>query len=270
MAADFVTYTQRRWTGGIRFIDGPFQAHLDPGPGAVVRSVDLGFKIEKIRLLLVSHSHLDHCCDTSVFIEGMTHGTTKHRGSLIAATSVLSGNEFSKPSVSKYHQSLMSYVFEARPGDHYQVEDIGIQVVKTLHTDPDCVGFVLEFPSVGKIGYISDTSYFDGIVNLYRGMKLLILCTTRPRDAPLKGHLTTDDAAIIVGKSEPEMAVLTHFGMRFLKDSPSAQAKYVQDSTGIKTVAAFDRMVVAIEQSMKVTSLNKRKQKIWRRDGKRR
>ncbi|MCJ7633935.1 MBL fold metallo-hydrolase [Candidatus Bathyarchaeota archaeon] len=266
MAVDFVTYTQRRWTGGIRFIDGPFQAHLDPGPGAVVRSVDAGFSIEKVRLLLVSHSHPDHCCDASVFLEGMTHGTTKHRGSLIAATSVLSGNEFSEPSISKYHQSLMSNVFEAHPGDHYQVEGIGVQVVKALHTDPDGVGFVLEFPGVGKIGYTSDTAYFDGIVDPYQGMKLLILCITRPRKAPLKGHLTTDDAAIIVGSSKPEMAVLTHFGMRILNDSSSAQAKYVQDSTGIQTVAAFDRMVVTLEKSMKITSLENRKQNIWRRD----
>jgi hypothetical protein len=60
------------------------------------------------------------------------------------------------------------------------------------------------------------------------------------------------------------MAVLTHFGMRILNDSPSAQAKYVQDSTGIQTVAAFDRMVVTLKESIKVTSLGK--QNIWGRE----
>jgi glyoxylase-like metal-dependent hydrolase (beta-lactamase superfamily II) len=62
VGADFVTYTQRRWTGGIRLIEGQLQVHIDPGPGAVVRSVDAGLSIESVRLLL-SHSHPDHCGD---------------------------------------------------------------------------------------------------------------------------------------------------------------------------------------------------------------
>jgi len=249
-----VTYTQRRWTGGIRFVDGQFHAHLDPGPGAVVRSVDAGLSVEKVRLLLVSHNHPDHYGDAETFLEGMTHGTTKRRGALIAAKSVLRGNEITEPSVSRYHQSLVSELIEAHPGDHYQTEGINVLAVKALHTDPDAVGYILEFPGVGKVGYTSDTEFFEDVADPYRGVKLLILCVMRPRGAPLKGHLSTEDSEAIVASAKPEMAVLTHFGMRMLNESPAAQAKSIQDSTGVRTVAAFDGMVVSLEEQIKLTS----------------
>jgi len=214
--------------------------------------------VEKIRLLLVSHNHPDHYGDAEVFLEGMTHGTIQRRGTLVAARSVLSGNEATEPSISRYHQSLVSELIAARPGDHHQAEGIGVQVAKALHTDPDAVGYVLEFPRIGRIGYTSDTEFFDGIADPYRGVRLLILCVMRPRGAPLRGHLSTEDAEVIVSSAKPGMAVLTHFGMRMLNENPSVQARYVQDATGIKTVAGFDGMVASLEQEIKVTSLSNR------------
>ncbi len=252
MAAGFVTYTQRRWTGGIRFIDNTLHVHLDPGTGGVVRSVEFGLSLEKIRLLLVSHNHPDHCGDAPIFIEGMTKGTTRHRGALIASRSVLQGNDITEPSIDRYHQSLLRDVIEAHPGDNHNIQGINVQVSKTRHTDPDGVGYVLEFPEVGKIGYTSDTSYFNGIANPYRNVRILILCTTRPRGAPLKGHLTTDDAVKIVNLAKPELAVLTHFGMKILNEYPNDQAKYVQESTGIRTLASFDGMVVSMQKEIKI------------------
>jgi phosphoribosyl 1,2-cyclic phosphodiesterase len=218
----------------------------------------------------VSHDHPDHYGDAEIFLEGMTRGTTQRRGTLMAAKSVLSGNEVAEPSISRYHQSLVSELIEAHPSDYYQVEGMGVRVAKAVHTDPDGVGYVLEFPRIGKIGYTSDTEFFEGIADPYRGVRLLVLCVMRPRGAPLRGHLSTEDAEAIVASAKPEMAVLTHFGMRMLNENPSAQAKYVQDSTGIRTIAGFDGMVVSLEKEMKITSLEYKKQGVRRRSGRRR
>jgi len=147
---------------------------------------------------------------------------------------------------------------------------MGVRVAKAVHMDPDGVGYVLEFPRIGKIGYTSDTEFFEGIADPYRGVRLLVLCVMRPRGAPLRGHLSTEDAEAIVASAKPEMAVLTHFGMRMLNENPSAQAKYVQDSTGIRTIAGFDGMVVSLEKEMKITSLEYKKQGVRRRSGRRR
>ena len=205
----------------------------------------------------MSHNHPDHYSDAEIFIEGMTRGTTQRRGTIIAAKSVLSGNEVTEPAISKYHQSLATELIEAHLGDSYQAEDVGIRVAKAVHTDPDGVGYILDFPSVGGIGYTSDTEFFEGIADPYRGVRLLILCVMRPRGAPLRGHLSTDDAEAIIASTKPEIAVLTHFGMRMLNESPRAQAKYIQDSTGVQTVAGFDGMIVSLGNDVEVKSLSR-------------
>jgi phosphoribosyl 1,2-cyclic phosphodiesterase len=187
----------------------------------------------------------------------MTHGNTRHRGILVAPRSVLTGSDTVEASISKYHQSFVSQLIEAQPGRAYQVEGIRVVATKAMHTDSDGVGFVIDCPGSGTIGYVSDTGSFDGLADQYLGTRLLILCVMRPRGASLRGHLSVDDARDIIASARPNMAVLTHFGMRMLNESPIDQAKYIQVSTGIRTVAGFDGMVLALNGSIEVTSLRR-------------
>jgi len=99
----FATITQKRRTAGIRIISEALNLHLDPGPGALVHSVNEGLDPQKIGAIFVSHSHPDHYTDAEVLIEAMTRGMTRKRGVLAAAKSVLSGNDVCEPSISKYH-----------------------------------------------------------------------------------------------------------------------------------------------------------------------
>ena len=243
----FVTYTQRRWTGGIRLICEGLHVHLDPGPGAIVRSVDAGLSSEKVKLLLVSHSHLDHYADAEIFIEGMTKGTTRRSGTLVAPRSVLQGNGEVERSISDYHQSLVRGVVEAHPGDSFNAEGLAVRVTRAVHTEPSAVGYVLDVPKIGGVGYTSDTEFFDGMTDSYKGLSILILCVLRPRGSPLRGHLSTDDAKEIINTAKPKVAVLTHFGMKMLNANPSLEAAYIQNSTQVRTIAATNGMVISID-----------------------
>ena len=72
---DFATITQKRMTGGFRIedIDGK-NIHVDPGPGALVRTYQFGLNPMKVNILMVSHSHTDHYTDAEVMLEAMTKG----------------------------------------------------------------------------------------------------------------------------------------------------------------------------------------------------
>ena len=76
----FTTITQKWRTAGIRILSEEVNIHLDPGPGALIHSLNMGLNPQKIRAILVSHSHPDHYTDAEVLIEAMTQGTTKRRG----------------------------------------------------------------------------------------------------------------------------------------------------------------------------------------------
>lgn len=247
----FVSYTQLRWTGGIRLLTDKTQIHLDPGPGAIVRSVDSGLSPQKVKALFISHCHPDHCCDAEIFIEAMTRGMTRRGGTLVAPRSVLSGNDVCEASISKYHQRMVKRLIEVKPGDAYSMASFSFTVAKALHSDPDTVGYCFDFPS-GRIGYTSDTQYFEEMSTCYSGARLMILCVLRPKGSSWKGHLSVDDAVKIVKSLQPEVAVITHLGAKMIFEHPLEQAKFIEAQTGIRTIAATDGMRISMNREVEV------------------
>jgi len=256
----FVTVTQRRRTAGLRLVWGDVHIHVDPGPGALVFSNWSRLSPQKLDAVIVTHCHPDHYCDAEVLIEGMTRVTTKRRGVLAASRSVLQGVDDIGPSISSYHQNLVERVVVLEPEVSFEVEGVNVSALRAEHSDPATVGLRLEFPDVGSVGYTSDTAYFDGVSDGYRGVRILILCTMRPRGAPLPLHLSVDDALKILAEARPRCAVLTHFGMRMLNAGPEVEAEYLEAETGIPTVAARDGMQVILSDVIEVRGPRKREE----------
>lgn len=252
----FATITQKRRTGGIRLLSKNFNIHLDPGPGALVYSLEAGLNPQKVTGVLVSHCHPDHCNDAGVFIEAMTRGMTKKRGVLAAAHSVLEGNDTCEPCLAKYHQSTPQMIVDVKPGVSFDIGDLRVTATEARHSDPSTVGFRFETKDVGEVAYTSDTEYFEGIGKLYRNVRLLLLCAMRPAGSPWKGHMTSEDAVKIIEEAEPEMAVLTHFGMKMIFKGPASEARFVQEKTGVPTMAATDGMRLSIGEKLRGRRLN--------------
>jgi len=254
----FATITQKRRTGGIRILQDKINLHLDPGPGALVYSLEAGLDPQKINGVLISHCHPDHYNDAEVLIEAMTRGMTKKKGVLAAATSVLKGNKQCEPSISQYHQSMPEQVIDAKPGEVFNIENLKVHVAEARHTDPDAVGFRFETPDLGDFAYTSDSEYFEGIGKPYQGVRLLLLCVMRPAGSPWKGHMTTDDAIQILEEAKPEMTVLTHFGMQMIFKGPVNEARYIQEKTGIPTIAGADGMHITLGEKIQVQTTKKK------------
>ena len=248
----FATITQKRRTAGIRIISEGLNLHLDPGPGALVHSINEGLDPQKLNAVFVSHCHPDHYTDAEVLIEAMTRGMTIKRGVLAAAKSVLTGNNLCEPSISKYHQQMPQQKIEAVPNMKFQVGDVNVLATEARHTDPDTVGFRFETRDFGDFAYTSDTEYFEGIGKYYEGVRLLVLCVMRPAGRPWKGHMTTNDAIKIVEETRPELAVLTHLGMQMIFKGPASEAKLIKEKTGVPTVAAVDGMRINFAETISV------------------
>ena len=247
----FVTITQKRRTAGIRIIGEDLNLHLDPGPGALVHSIEEGLNPQNVRALLVSHCHPDHYTDAEVFIEAMTRGMTRKQGLLAAPKGVLHGSEVCEASISRYHRQMVEHEIQTRPGVQFEVGRIKVLTTEARHTDPDAVGFRFETEQ-GDFAYTSDTEYFGDIAKYYQGLRLLALCVMRPSGKPWKGHMSTDDAIKILSETRPERAVMTHLGMRMLLQGPKKEAQLIMEKTGVPTVAAVDGMIVRIAETVTV------------------
>jgi phosphoribosyl 1,2-cyclic phosphodiesterase len=256
----FVMITQKRRTAGIRIIGEAVNLHLDPGPGALVHSIDQRLSPEKVRAVLVSHCHPDHYTDAEIFIEAMTRGMTRKQGLLAAPKSVLEGSDVCEVSISSYHQQMVEQRIEAKPGLEFRVGPVDILTTGARHTDPDAVGFRFK-TKFGDFAYTSDTEYFKEIAKYYVNVRLLALCVMRPSGKPWKGHMSTEDAITIISEAHPERALMTHLGMRMLLQGPEKEAKIIQDKTGVPTIAAVDGMTVDFGETVEIRAPKGKSQK---------
>ena len=244
--------TQRRRTGGLRILSDKLNMHVDPGPGALVYSIEMGLSPQNIDAILISHSHLDHTNDANVLLEAMTQGGREKKGTLAAAHSVLHGNDVCDRAISNYHRGLPQKIVDATVGTAFDIGSLKVRVGKAVHHDPDTVGFRFETEGFGDFGYMPDSEYFEDLPRLHEGTRLMILSVLRPTGKPWKGHMTTEDAARIIGEVRPEMALITHFGMEMIFKGPDRQAGLIERKTGIPTIAAKDGMHLTLGEEITV------------------
>lgn len=235
----FSAISQRRMTGGFRIDNlGGKNYHIDPGPGALIRTYQFGFDPRNLSGVFVTHSHTDHYNDAEVLIEAMTRGMTKELGAVVGSESVLNGFEQWGPCISSYHQSKPEKII-LKPGVYDQLNNIKIKGTKTMHGDPTGVGFQLDYNGF-KVSYTSDTAYFEGLAEEHEGADILIASVLRPGNRSINGHMCTRNFIDLIEEVKPQVAVMTHLGLKMISANPVTEAKKVSKKTGVKTIAAYD------------------------------
>lgn len=248
----FATIYQARATGGI-YLEDQRNLHIDPGPGALVRMRSVGIDPLKTDAILVSHCHPDHYLDAEILIEAMTEGGSRKQGVLLASQSVIEGNGDFGPAISKYHLSKPKVVKIMQPFTKVSLKPIEIAATPSAHSDTSSVGFRIQTAN-GMVSYVSDTQLVEQVIKAHRHSRLLIACVTRPLGQRIPHHLSTEDAGYMIEKVKPEMAVITHFGMRVIQENPETQAKWIEERSGVKTIAARDYMTVELKKDSMVVS----------------
>lgn len=235
----FSAISQRRMTGGFRIDNlGGKNYHIDPGPGALVRTYQFGFDPRNLSGVFISHAHTDHYNDAEILIEAMTRGMTRRYGTIIGSDSVLNGFEKWGPCISRYHQSNSNTVVLSHDKTS-RVDKFTVKGTRTNHGDPTGSGFQIDYNGF-KVSYTSDTGYFNGLADDHKGSDILIASVLRPGNKPIHGHMCTRDFINLINEVEPKVAVMTHLGLKMISSNPVTEAKKISRETGVKTIAAFD------------------------------
>jgi phosphoribosyl 1,2-cyclic phosphodiesterase len=263
----FATVTQERATGGVYLEDG-VSLHIDPGPGALVMMKRARLDPMRTNGILVSHCHPDHYTDAEVLLEAMTNGTHTQRGHLVGSKSVLEGDGVIGPAISDYHKRAVDEVTMVAPGDELDIGHVHILATPASHSDDTTVGFRLTTQN-GDVGYVPDTSLCDEIVEANRGVRVLIVPLTRPLRARIDHHLCTEDAAELIAGTEPELAILTHLGLKLLREDPHLQAEWITKKSGVRTVLGNDLMRIRLTDRLSIKGPGEGRSRKGRRRGRR-
>lgn len=265
----FSTISQRRMTGGFRIdnLNGK-NLHVDPGPGALVRTYQFGLDPRKLNGIFISHAHIDHYTDAEILIESMTKGMTRNKGSIIGCESVFNGFEQFGPCISDYHKSKSENVI-LKPNVEKKFNGVSIRGTETIHGDSTCVGFFMDAKNI-KISYTSDTQYFEGLCEYHEGADILIGSVLRSGDKFIRGHMCSETFKQLLDEVRPKLAIMTHFGLEMINTNPLNEARRITKETGIKTLAAYDGMKLDVNfkapEYSKINYFNRNYSKLYRQE----
>jgi phosphoribosyl 1,2-cyclic phosphodiesterase len=139
----------------------------------------------------------------------------------------------------------------ARPGQAARVSGRRVGFLETEHRDPTNVGFKIE-TSAGTVTYFTDTIAREDLVDQLEGTRVLLLGVTRPRGAHIPDHMSTEDAVDIAERIQPDLLAMTHLGLKLIRRGPEPEARYVEQETGVRTIAAQDLAELTIEEGVRV------------------
>ncbi len=235
---------QARGTGGFVIeMDGE-TIHVDPGPGSLVRAKEHHVNLRKLTGIVISHGHPDHSTDAEVVIESMTNGTREKKGTVIGNKHLMEGNEKHRRILSPFHADLPERIETLKAGESANIGKVKVTAVPTNHGDDDCYGFVFEGSK--KIGYAGDGEYYEGQEKHFQGCDVLILNVLRPRGNKWPHHMNSPGAKKLISLTKPKLAILTAFGMYMIRNNPFTEAKWIEEETGIQTIAARDGQIIEL------------------------
>ncbi|RME78924.1 MAG: hypothetical protein D6769_03745 [Methanobacteriota archaeon] len=201
------------YTGGFRIESSGLNFYVDPGPGAVLRSAELGYKVEETDILILSHKHLDHTSDANVIGQSMNGYGFKRRGMLIGSKSILESPS-NYPYLFPFVANSFLEIHTPPPQEtlmlSHNYEDFTFTTTRVDHSDETGWGFILEMEGK-RVGYTSDTRWFDGLGKQFRGVDLLIANITNIGMAKRTTvHLRVEDMENLLEESEVSRLSLYH------------------------------------------------------------
>ncbi len=223
LGAGTLVPTKKRNPAGFLVQAGRYKILLDAGFGIIRRLVDLGFRLQGIDLVFVSHFHTDHFADVfplihSRWVEDTYRKTDKHK-----ALTVLG------PQGLKKRWKLWRQIYWVEPEEHYPVkfyESSRTLKLEKLKMEIFPVTHVRWFKSVGirldyagkKIVYTGDIGSkhpFERLVKVCRGADLLV--AEASYEHPTPNHYTVEQVKELAEQAKVKKVLVVHVRPQHLK-----------------------------------------------------
>ncbi len=241
--ARFVVTKQLRKSGGIWITVDNTNVLIDPGPGSLVNCLSSRPKLNPKDLdgIILTHRHIDHSNDINIIIEAMTNGGFKKKGVVFATIDSLDGDSV----ILNYVRDQIENIEILKEKGTYNIGKISFTTpVKHIH-GVETYGIIIRGKDC-SISIITDTKYFEGLESYYQS-DIIILNVVLTEGNEHIMHLSLKDAEKIIAANKPKLSILTHFGMKMIRNKPWKIADHLSNKLGVKVIAARDGLEIDID-----------------------
>ncbi|MBN1792502.1 hypothetical protein JW826_02350 [Candidatus Woesearchaeota archaeon] len=234
---------QIRASGGVVLQLEGNQFFLDPGPGSLIRARQADVNIRDTIAVLASTPSINFSNDLNVIVDTLTVSGLDVMGVVVAAKSVIEGDDNEVPVLSKKSSSWVERVISLEPGRKISINNINILPTRTSFPESHSIGFIFETQKY-RIGYTSETEYSEDVADQYKNCDILILTCKNPKGLRERGCMNCDDAASFLRRARPSRAIITGFGIKLIQSNPIQEARELQRDTKVEVLAASDGLVI--------------------------
>jgi ribonuclease BN (tRNA processing enzyme) len=186
---------------------------LECGPGSTRRWPDAGVKLERARIIVVTHHHVDHCCDLPAVLFGRNVlsppartplwlvGPAGHRAHIHAIEKMFD------PWV--VDEAGLRCVQEMEDGDQLRIPPFTIDA-RVMRHSRGAIGVRVECRG-RTLAFSGDSGPCDALIELCRGADLALVECSYPSKRESERHLNPTTAGEIACEAGIERLVLTHF-----------------------------------------------------------
>ncbi len=240
----FVIGKQYRASGGIIFEYEDNQFHIDPGPGALVMAKMMGINLRETTAVFITKNDIFRANDGNAVISAMTHEGMDKRGVLVCPSSVLLDDDKKKgPFVNKLYKEYLEKSITVDNTRRIGINNIDIEVIELKEPLEKECGFKFITPKF-NLAYIPDTVLTNNLLADLNEIDVLIIGIREPRGSEKKTCMSGDNAEKIIKKVNPQLAIITGFGVKMLQADPLYEARELQRETGVQIIAAKDGMSI--------------------------
>jgi ribonuclease BN (tRNA processing enzyme) len=203
----------RRGSPGLVLISNKSIILIDSGPGTLWNLLKIGISYKDFDLILYTHTHPDHTADLIPILFACKYSEIPRQKDL----TILGGPGFKRhfkklkniygPWIDPITYQLKIIERSSRPFKYGEIKVFP----KPMEHLPESIGFRIELENKKTIAISGDTDYCENIIELGKGVDLLILESSFPDEKKVRGHLTPSIACKIGSESKCKKLLLTHF-----------------------------------------------------------
>ena len=204
---------------------------FDMGPGTIRQLARIGINHDKISKIFISHFHPDHTADLIHFLFATRNPPILEKRDPFIITGPRGLKEFLKKLQKTYGEwlNIPPEIMDIEELDNRKPEkrvykNFNIISQPTKHT-PHSLAYRMEGENGKSFVYSGDTGFCNEIIELAKGVDLLILECSFPDGQDVEGHLTPSKAGRIASLAGVKKLLLIHFYPEVLATDIAGQCR---------------------------------------------
>jgi ribonuclease BN (tRNA processing enzyme) len=232
-----------RACSGYLFADDPTFVQIDFGTG-VLSNLFRYLDPENLSAIILTHLHADHVLDIYPLRYYLQYNHREKNGKIRVyspqdAPEILHGFN-----PGKEERLFLEEVFEFRPiEDRLVIGSLSFSFKKARHVIPT-FSLVCETGDGKKIGYTSDTSYADDLIEFFKESDVLICEAAYQGKQGIENlHMSAYEAGVFASKAGAKKLYLTHIWPEL---DPMVSKSEAEDGFGSEVVILKEHMVIEV------------------------